>query len=94
MMRPMTRQQNPAWFVQKYGEKLGNEIMARGKKMTESLSSGSSSIAHRTPRAAGGCPIGDGNLKPVEPKCKGYEDAAGQNQGLIASYHRSILIKG
>lgn len=92
MMSPLTREQNPDWFIGKYGEALGKEIIARGKQMENALKSGTSSIAHKTPRAAGGCPIGDGNLKPVEPKCKGYEDAAGQNQGQIAAYHRRVSV--
>jgi hypothetical protein len=45
-------------------------------------------IAHRVPRAAGGCPIGPGNLYPVPDECIPYEERLGQLQGRAAEYHR------
>src|SRR5690606_23909745 len=46
MMSPLTPD---SYFTGKYGEKLGKEIQARGKRMNAALKSGSKSIAHRTP---------------------------------------------
>lgn len=79
------------YFIETYGEKLGLEIQARGKRMKAALDSGAArSIAHRTPLSGGGCPIGEGNLQPVSPRCKDYEDDLGDVQNQIALYHRKV----
>ena len=90
MMSPLTRDQNPDLFTSKYGADLGNEIMERGQNMNEKLSSGAKSIAHVTPRNAGGCPIGDGNLEPVYPPCDEYESLLGEVQGKIGAFHKRV----
>jgi hypothetical protein len=88
MISPLTPDD---YFVEQYGEKLGKEIQARGKRMKAALDSGGArSIAHRTPLAAGGCPVGEGNLQPASPHCKMYEDALGKVQNQIALYHRKV----
>ena len=68
MSQDPTRQQNPDHFTQTYGPTLGPEILARGDKLRAAKDAGAVSMAHQL-RAGGGCPIGEGNLKPVEPKC-------------------------
>ena len=90
MSQDLTGQQNPVYFTEKYGPIKGRIILRRGDCHRKAKDAGASSIAHRTPRAGGGCPIGEGNLKPVEPKCHGFESAAGKNQGQIGAYHRKV----
>jgi hypothetical protein len=87
MMSPMTPDE---YFVQKYGPELGKEIQERGRRMNQALKSGAKSIAHKTPRSGGGCPIGENNLQPVIPPCDAHEEILGQIQGNIAEYHRRV----
>lgn len=87
MMSPLTPDD---YFTTKYGATLGKQVQDRGKSMKAALDSGSNSIAHRTPLAAGGCPIGAGNLQPVSPECSHVEDELGKVQGEIALYHRKV----
>lgn len=85
MMSPNTPDD---YFVDKYGPSLGPEIQRRGQAMKAALDSGATSIAHKTPRSGGGCPIGAGNLAPVTANCTKHEKALGQVQGQIAEFHR------
>jgi len=85
MMSPLTPDE---YFTSKYGPTLGKEIQERGRRMNAALGSGAKSIAHKTPRSGGGCPIGEGNLEPVRPPCDAHEDLLGKVQGDIAQYHR------
>lgn len=88
MMQPLTRKQNPSYFMKRYGTSLGKKIKKRGARLTEALRKGAVSIAHRTPLAAGGCPVGGGNLKPVEEKCLVYEKLLGDPvQNVMKQYH-------
>lgn len=85
MMSPLTPDE---YFVEKYGPSLGPQIQGRGKAMRDALRSGAVSVAHKTPLAAGGCPVGAGNLTPVTPNCEQHEKALGSVQGTIATFHR------
>ncbi|HNN43699.1 MAG TPA: DUF4150 domain-containing protein [Nitrospira sp.] len=49
---------------------------------------GSGSVAHRVPKAAGGCAIGDGNLAPTKPECKKAEERLGKIQDVRANVIR------
>ena len=85
MMSPLTP---PSYFPKKYGKRMRKKVRRRGQQMDKALKSGARSIAHKTPRSAGGCPIGAGNLEPVKPPCDAHEALLGQTQGPIAEYHR------
>lgn len=87
MMSPLTPDE---YFSEKYGAKLGSEVKARGAKLRAAKASGASSIAHKTPLTAGGCPVGEGNLAPVHDDCKFLEQTLGDHQGEIAQIHRRI----
>lgn len=92
MMSPLTQESNPEWFIKLYGEKLGKEIMERGQRFMQlkAQASSSGSIAHLTPRCAGGCPIGANNLALVEGECYEIEKELGQVQKKIADYHKRV----
>jgi hypothetical protein len=81
------------YFVAKYGPTVAAQVVATAKKMRKAKApksqggDGASGIAHRAPLAAGGCPVGEGNLEPVSADCKYYEDEMGSMQNTIKGYH-------
>ncbi len=50
---------------------------------------GSGAVAHRVPKAAGGCPTGDGNLAPTGADCKDKETRLSAIQDRRANYFRN-----
>jgi hypothetical protein len=87
MMSPLTPDD---YFMDKYGARMGKEVQERGKRMRQARRGGARSIAHKTPRSAGGCPIGEGNLAPVHAPCDEHERLLAEEQGLLARHHRKV----
>jgi hypothetical protein len=54
------------------------------KKMPQATPEGRQ-VAHRVPKAAGGCPFGQGNLAPMGVKCKWLEKLLGDMQEKCVS---------
>jgi hypothetical protein len=92
MMETIDPANTKAQLVLQYGEKLGEEVFARGERLNKAISpgSGATSIAHKTAKAAGGCPIGEGNLEPVSDDCADIENKMSTVQNGLAQYHRRV----
>lgn len=88
MMSPLTPDE---YFTEKYGARMGKEVQERGRRLREARRRGAKSIAHKTPRSAGGCPIGEGNLAPVSAPCKEHEARLAAEQDKLVRYHRRAL---
>jgi hypothetical protein len=85
MMSPLTPDD---YFMNRYGAKVGREVQERGRRMRQARRRGAKSIAHKTARSAGGCPIGEGNLAPVHTPCDTYEKLLADEQGTLVHHHR------
>jgi len=51
----------------------------------------STNVGHRVPKAAGGCPTGNGNLAVVGPECEAIESKLSLQQGRRIQAHRKRL---
>jgi len=87
MMSPLTPDD---YFTEKYGARMGKEVQERGRRMRQARRRGAMSIAHKTPRSAGGCPIGEGNLAPVSAPCDEHEALLAEEQSDLVRHHRWV----
>jgi hypothetical protein len=91
LVSPMTPDEE---FVKEYGEKLGGQLLERRAEIIIDRDNKKViSVAHKTPRSGGGCPIGAGNLANVDDKCIKFEKEMGAVQGTIAVFHRKSISK-
>jgi hypothetical protein len=87
MMSPLTPDE---YFTDKYGARMGKEVQERGRRLRQARRRGAKSIAHKTPRSAGGCPIGEGNLAPVRTPCDEHEARLAEEQNALVRHHRAV----
>lgn len=71
-------------------EQSWNEYRAEYYSKHPNIPKGST-IGHRVPKAAGGCPTGEGNLTAVKPECDPLETELGEHQGRRINSHRKRM---
>jgi hypothetical protein len=75
-------------LVAHWGPTVGGNAFANGERLRAANKAGARSVAHLTPLAAGGCPIGAGNTSPVFGEdCHIIEKALGEVQKDIKDLH-------
>ena len=90
-LRPLPRemQKGPFVYLSRYGKTAWHKIKKRMAAIERKMKANKTGIAHKTPRGAGGCPFGTGNVKAVPPgDCDWLEGELGKVQGPISEYHR------
>jgi hypothetical protein len=89
MISPLTSKDA---LVAHYGPTVGANAFANGERLRAANKAGARSIAHQTPLAAGGCPIGAGNTNPVfGEECGFIESKLGEVQGKIKEIHNGTF---
>ncbi|MEM9454581.1 MAG: PAAR-like domain-containing protein [Myxococcota bacterium] len=86
MISPMTPESE---IIKMYGEDLGKRTIAFKKRLIANSKKKDFKLhGHKTPLAAGGCPIGEGNVQSVYgDDCKYVEDQLGDCQNRIMDIH-------